>query len=124
MDRAILAIALALVVPAAADTAAVRFLPREVPIILNYYRPGSANLPPGLAKRGGNLPPGLEKQLRRNGQLPPGLQKRLQPFPPELERRLGPVPAGCRRVVMDTRALLIRDATKVVLDILDLAQKR
>ena len=32
-------------------------------------------LPPGLAKRGGDLPPGLEKHLRKKGHLPPGLQK-------------------------------------------------
>ncbi len=101
-----------------------RFQPQEVQIILGYYGPGGGGLPPGLAKRGGNLPPGLEKQLRRNGQLPPGLQKKVAPFPPVLEQRLPPVCRGCRRVVVDTWALLIQDATNVVLDIVDLSRGR
>lgn len=42
----------------------------------NQYAWGSRNLPPGLAKRGGNLPPGLQRQLDRRGHLPPGLEKR------------------------------------------------
>ncbi len=105
-------------------TASARFQPQEVQIILGYYGPGGSGLPPGLAKRGGNLPPGLEKQLRRNGQLPPGLQKKVAPFPPALEQRLPPVCGGCRRVVVDTWALLIRDATNVVLDIVDLSRGR
>ncbi len=101
-----------------------RFGPQDVEIILGYYGGGAGNLPPGLAKRGGDLPPGLQKQLRRNGQLPPGLQKRLTPFPVELERRLPPPPPGCRRVVMDSRALLIQNAGNVILDILDLTRRR
>jgi len=45
---------------------------RDQNVIREYYRAVPPNnLPPGLAKRGGDLPPGLEKQLRRNGRLPP-----------------------------------------------------
>jgi hypothetical protein len=100
-----------------------QFPAEQVRIILDYYQPSTSNLPPGLAKRGGKLPPGLEKQLRRNGQLPPGLAKRLVPFPADLERRLPPQP-GCRRAVLDSWALLIHDATNVVLDIIDLTRRR
>jgi hypothetical protein len=101
-----------------------RFQPQETQIITGYYGSDTSNLPPGLAKRGGNLPPGLQKQLQRNGQLPPGLQKRLEPFPVVLERRLPPLPRGCRRVVVGSQALLIDDASNVVLDIVDLPRRR
>lgn len=104
--------------------AASRFEPQHVEVILGYYGGGAGNLPPGLARRAGNLPPGLEKQLRRNGQLPPGLQKRLTPFPVALERRLPPPPPGCRRVILDSWALLIQDSGNVILDILDLTRRR
>src|SRR5579859_440969 len=43
-------------------------------IIRDFYRDQYSNLPPGLAKRGGNLPPGLQKHLEHDGTLPPGLQ--------------------------------------------------
>lgn len=99
----------------------------EVQIIMEYYGGccdgGREGLPPGLAKRGGDLPPGLEKQLRRNGRLPPGLEKKVEPFPVELAHRLPPPPYGCRRVVYDRWAMLIQDATNVVLDIIDLRRR-
>ncbi len=104
--------------------AAPRFSTHEAEIITAYYGGSTGNLPPGLAKRGGDLPPGLEKQLRRNGQLPPGLQKKIQPLPLELERRLAPAPPGCRRVVAGTTALLIRDAGNLILDVIQLASGR
>jgi hypothetical protein len=101
-----------------------RFHDPEVAIIINFYGPGTGNLPPGLAKRSGDLPPGLEKHLRRDGTLPPGLRKRLDPFPPALDARLGPVPVGYRRVMMDSWALLIHDATNVIADIIDLTRAK
>jgi hypothetical protein len=102
--------------------AALRFRSQDVRIIVDYYHP-AGGLPPGLAKRNGELPPGLEKQLRRNGKLPPGLEKKLAPFPSELEVKLPPVPSGCRRVTLGTWALLIRDATNVILDVIDLTRR-
>ncbi len=92
-------------------------------VILDYFHPTGSGLPPGLAKRGGDLPPGLEKQLRRKGRLPPGLQKKLVAFPVDLEARLGPLCGGCRRATLGTWALLIQDATNVILDIIDLAKR-
>jgi hypothetical protein len=72
-------------------------------------------LPPGLAKKS-TLPPGLQKQLARNGQLPPGLQYRS--LPPDLLVQLPAVTPGYRYVILDDRVMLIRAATNVIMDIL------
>ncbi|MBY0373130.1 MAG: hypothetical protein K2Q23_04000 [Bryobacteraceae bacterium] len=116
--------ALALLAAAALPLAAQRgpvFSPDDIRIIAGFYGPGTGNLPPGLAKRGGNLPPGLQKQLVRNGQLPPGLQKKLTPFPPALNQQLPPLGAGYRRVLVDRWALLVADASNLILDTIDLS---
>jgi len=76
-------------------------------VIQQYVESSPNNLPPGLAKRGGNLPPGLEKHLQRNGTLPPGLQKRLQAFPVELDRQLPPLPRGYARVILEGHAIIL-----------------
>src|SRR5438128_6792504 len=98
------------------------FRPEDRTIINEYFRVNTSNLPPGLAKRGGNLPPGLQKQLRRNGQLPPGLQERLEPLPVELERRLPPLPpgCGCNRGVLGANVVLVRTRDQLILDALRL----
>ncbi len=83
-------------------------------LIRRYFQMNTANLPPGLAKRGGNLPPGLERQLERNGTLPPGLQKRLEPFPQGLSSQLPPLPAGCSRVVLGVRAMILDRANRIL----------
>lgn len=83
-------------------------------VIQNYFRRYRSNLPPGLAKRGGNLPPGLMRQLRVRGTLPPGLEKRVRPFPPRLSRELPPLPHGYRRVVLGPRALIISSRNVVI----------
>jgi hypothetical protein len=72
-------------------------------------------LPPGIAKKG-SLPPGIAKQLVRNGQLPPGLEYR--PLPPDLIVQLPPLAPDYRYVIADDRVMLIRAATNVILDIL------
>jgi hypothetical protein len=77
-------------------------------------------LPPGLAKRGGDLPPGLEKHLRKKGQLPPGLQKRVTALPLDLEGRLHPLEPGLKRGFLEGRAVIYNQKTAVVLDVLDL----
>ncbi|HVA01944.1 MAG TPA: hypothetical protein VMV34_09835 [Terriglobia bacterium] len=98
-----------------------RFSSHDRDIIHHYFLGNTSNLPPGLAKRGGNLPPGLERQLRENGTLPPGLQKRLQPFPYELARRLPPLPSGYSRFMLGDRALVLNRA-HVIIDIMILAR--
>lgn len=92
---------------------------RDRQIIRDYCSQPSPNLPPGLARRGGQLPPGLEKHLRRNGQLPPGLQRKVQRFPKELERRLPPLPRNYVRVFVGGRGLIV-DAQFNILDIIDI----
>jgi len=72
-------------------------------------------LPPGIAKKG-TLPPGIAKQLVRNGHLPPGLEYR--DLPPDLIVQLPPVAPAYRYVIADDRVMLIRAATNVILDIL------
>lgn len=86
-------------------------------IIRDYYRDQYSNLPPGLAKRGGNLPPGLQKHLDRDGTLPPGLQKRVQPFPVELERHLAPLPDGYSRVTLGVDIIILDRRTQRIMDI-------
>jgi hypothetical protein len=90
-------------------------------IIRNYFREYPSDLPPGLAKRGGDLPPGLEKQLREGGTLPPGLQKRLRPCPGRLSRRLPSLPSGYSRKMLGTQ-LLILDSMNVIRDIMVLSR--
>ena len=91
---------------------------RDRQIIHEYCSQPPSNLPPGLAKRGGQLPPGLEKHLRRNGQLPPGLQKKMVRFPTELERRLPPLPRNYVRVFVGGRGMIV-DAQFNIIDIID-----
>ncbi len=89
-------------------------------IINEYYRGYTRNLPPGLAKRGGNLPPGLQKQLRRDGHLPPGLEKRIEPFPIDLERRLPRLPPIYRRGIIDDRAVIYDPMTNAIMDVIQI----
>jgi len=95
----------------------ITFSSRDRDLIRDYYRDQYSNLPPGLAKRGGNLPPGLQKHLERDGTLPPGLQKRVQPFPYELESRLSPLPDGYRRVTLGVDILILDRRTQRIMDI-------
>ena len=87
-------------------------------IIRDYYQNQYSNLPPGLAKRGGNLPPGLQKHLERDGTLPPGLQKRVSPFPTELEARLPRLPSGYGRVILGQIAIILDRRTQRIVDII------
>jgi len=99
--------------------AVISFGPADRRVITQYFG-NTSNLPPGLAKRGGNLPPGLEKQLRRNGQLPPGLQKRLTALPEELDRRLPRLPDIYRRGTIGHRAVIYDPTTMMILDMIDI----
>lgn len=92
---------------------------RDREIIREYCSQQYSNLPPGLAKRGGELPPGLEKHLRRNGRLPPGLQKKVERFPRKLERRLPRLPSNYVRVFVGGRGLIV-DAQFNIIDIIDI----
>ncbi|MFN0171500.1 MAG: hypothetical protein ACKV22_34215 [Bryobacteraceae bacterium] len=91
----------------------------DLRIILDYAGQ-HPNLVSAEARR---LPPGLEKNLRRGKPLPPGWQKKILAFPAPLEGQLSPLPVGYRRVVVDRWALVIADATNVVLDVIDLIRR-
>jgi len=93
------------------------FSTHDQDIIRDYYHDQYSNLPPGLAKRGGNLPPGLQKHLERDGTLPPGLQKLVQPFPVELERRLPRLPEEYSRVTLGVDILILDRRTQRIMDI-------
>ncbi|MEZ5814100.1 MAG: hypothetical protein R3E13_05170 [Alphaproteobacteria bacterium] len=73
-------------------------------------------MPPGLAKRDGDLPPGLERHIEKHGTLPPGLEGR--DFPDDLKHRLGKARKGTKRILVGDDAVLIEEATGVVLDVL------
>lgn len=105
--------------PNKSKNAVIIFQPDDRQVITDYFR-STSNLPPGLAKRGGNLPPGLQKQLRRNGQLPPGLEKRLNAFPYDLDRRLPRLPAMYRRGTIGDRAVIYDTKTNMILDMINI----
>ncbi len=90
-------------------------LQRDRDLVTRHY---TANLPPGLAKRGGDLPPGLAAQLRRNGTLPPGLQKRIQPFPRTLLDQLSPLPTGYRYGIVDEHVIIYRPDNFLIGDVI------
>jgi hypothetical protein len=90
------------------------FSEREREAISDCMADSYRNLPPGLAKRGGNLPPGLERQVQRNGTLPPGLQKRIQLLPDQCNERLPQLPGGWVRVVLGARIMLLDPGNRIV----------
>jgi hypothetical protein len=90
------------------------FSERDKWLIHNYFQSNYGNLPPGLAKRGGDLPPELEKYLRREGTLPASLQKLMEPLPSELERQLPNLPMGYSRVAFSGRVLILAGDGEIV----------
>lgn len=95
------------------------FRDAEVRILLDFYRPGSGNLPPGIARKG-EFPPGILKQIARGKGLPPGLANKLEPFPPPLARLFPAPPPGYRRMICGTLALMLDDSTNMVVDVVSL----
>jgi len=90
------------------------FSGRERQVISDCLADSYRDLPPGLAKRGGDLPPGLERQLQRNGTLPPGLQKRVRLLPDQCNERLPRLPGGWVRVVLGARVMLLDPGNRIV----------
>jgi len=99
------------------------FTDAENRLILDFYRPGSGHVPPGLAKRDNPPSAVAPKPLSRGGMVPATLEKALEPFPKDLDRRLTTVPSGYRRVLYGTTALLVQDATRLIVDALDLPKR-
>jgi hypothetical protein len=90
------------------------FSERDREVIGDCMGDSYRDLPPGLAKRGGDLPPGLERQVQRNGTLPPGLQRRVRPLPGECAARLPRLPGGWVRVVLGARIMLLDPGNRIV----------
>jgi Ni/Co efflux regulator RcnB len=61
------------------------------------------------------LPPGIRKKLARGGTLPPGIA--MQVLPDGLHRRLPPRD-GQHYEIIGTDVVLVRTATKVIVDVL------
>ena len=82
----------------------------ERKIIRSYFHehPDSA----GKVKE---LPPGIRKKLARGGTLPPGIA--MQVLPDGLHRRLPPRD-GQHYEIIGTDVVLVRTATKVIVDVL------
>lgn len=95
------------------------FRDAEIRILLDFYRPGSGNLPPGIARKG-EFPPGILKQIARGKGLPPGLANKLEPFPLPLARQFPAPPPGYRRMICGTLALMLDDSTNMVVDVVNL----
>lgn len=88
-------------------------------LIHDYYRAHKVKrLPPGLAKQG-KLPPGIAKQLARADRLPEDLHGRR--LPRDLERRLTRLPAGYVRVRVGADVVLLDSGTRVVMDVVHVA---
>lgn len=99
------------------------FTDAENRLILDFYRPGSGHVPPVLKKQEGLAAAALPKPLARGSTLPAALEKAVEPFPKDLDRRLTTVPSGYRRVLYGMTAFLVQDATRLIVDALDLSRR-
>jgi len=82
--------------------------------LLNYLEE-SRHCPPGLAKkRNGCLPPGQAKKYTRGMIVEPDIV--WAPLPAHIVARLAPPPPGALYVQVDQNVLLVREATRKVLD--------
>jgi Ni/Co efflux regulator RcnB len=89
-------------------------------IIEDYLEqhPGRKHCPPGLAKKhNGCLPPGQAKKYRIGERLPRDIS--WAPLPEQLLVRLNP-PRGYKYIQVDKDVLLIGEATKKVIDAVEL----
>lgn len=98
------------------------FTDAENRLILDFYRPGSGHLPPGMVNKKAAAPAVQAKQLSRGEKLPPALEKSVEPFPKDLDRRLTTVPEGYHRMLHGVTALLVQDSTRLIVDALDLSR--
>jgi len=90
------------------------FSDRDKWLIHSYFQSNYGNLPPALAKRGGDLLPGVEKHLRPEEILPLDLQNRVEPLPGELERQLPRLPLGYSRVFLSGRVMILAADGEIV----------
>jgi hypothetical protein len=106
----------------------VTFSTTETQAIRTYYRNEDGDkhakpLPPGLQKkvaRGGQLPPGWQKKLSRGEVMSPEVYGLAKPAPTVLIQQLPPQPPGTIIVHLDGKIVRLVQATREIIDILDL----
>ncbi len=79
-------------------------------------------LPPGLAKkvaRGGKLPPGWERKCVQGERMPVEVYQECRPLPPELVVKLPVPPVGTVTVAVGGKIVRLLEATREILDVLD-----
>lgn len=98
---------------------------------------GAARLQtPGLSGGQRSLPPGLKMRLERGADLPPGWQQKVErgevidselireaPVSEELVSRLPRQPPDTRLIELEDQVVRVREATGLVLDVLDILRE-
>lgn len=102
---------------------------KEREVLRQYYAPAPEHpgkqkpLPPGLQKkvaRGGQLPPGWQKKMARGEVMPPDVYKHCERLPKEVLVKLPPQPSGTILVRVEGKIVRLAEATKTIIDVLDL----
>ena len=99
------------------------FSKTEKDAIHGYYSMQNQNLPPGLAKKvaeGGSLPPGWQKKISKGGVIPADIYKHAEPLPKDIILQLPPLAAGMSLMKIDNRIVKVADATKTIIDVIEL----
>lgn len=99
------------------------FSVQEKNAIFGYYKVQNQNLPPGLAKKvakGGSLPPGWQKKVSRGEVMPLDVYKHAEPLPKDIIIQLPSVAPGTSLMKIDNRIVKVVDATKTIIDVIDL----
>lgn len=111
------------------------FKPEEQKVLREYYlqqyptenKPRKQKqLPPGLQKkleRGGQLPPGWQKKVARGEVMPPEVYKQSTRVPQDVWVTLPPQPPGTTIVNVEGKVVRLMEATRTIIDVLDLAGK-
>jgi hypothetical protein len=76
--------------------------------------------PTQKAARGAKLPPGWQKKIARGEILPETVYRQVQPLPEVVIRKLPPPPAGTILVILDDKVLRLLEATRTIVDVLEL----
>lgn len=95
----------------------------EKDAIHGYYSVQNQSLPPGLAKKvagGGSLPPGWQKKVNTGEVIPADIYKHAEPLPKDIMIQLPPLSAGTSLMKIDNRIVKVADATKTIIDVIDL----
>lgn len=97
------------------------FTDAEIHLIRDFFRPGGGN-PTPAAKKKEPLPPAVAKQLRRGGTLPENAS--VESFPEALAKQLPAPVKDYERVLFHRWALLVQSSTRLIVDLIELAQKQ